>query len=176
MPLFIRSEAVFDRETERMGPMPEPVDDKTDLVLVRELQRDARQTNRALADKAGLAPSTTLGRVKDLEQRGVLTGYHAHADLASLGRGLQALVFVRLRPKDADVITSFQDRIWSLPETIGIDLITGAEDVIIHLAVADADALQRVILEEISSFPGVYDERTSLLFEQRRKTVIGPID
>lgn len=155
--------------------MNEAIQNPTDLILVRELQRDARQTNRALAEKAGLAPSTSLGRVRDLEERGVFTGFHAHADLAALGRGLQALVFVRLRPKDNEIINSFMTHIWELPETIGIDLITGAEDVIIHLAVADADALQRVILDQISSFPGVFDERTSLLFEQRRKTVIEPI-
>ncbi len=155
--------------------MSKKLKDPADLALVAELQRNARQTNRALADAAGLAPSTTLARVRDLEQRGVLTGYHGHVDLQALGRPLQALVFVRLRPKDEEIIRSFQDHMWSLPETIGLDLITGDEDVIIHLAVADAEALQRVILTEISSFPGVFDERTSLLFEQRRKRVIGPV-
>ena len=129
--------------------MPEPLQAEADLVLVAELQRDARQTNRSLAKKAGLAPSTTLSRVRDLEQRGVLKGYHANVDLISLGRSLQAMVFVRLQPK--------------------------SEDAIIHLAVADAESLQRVIINEISSFPGVFDERTSLLFEHRRKDVIAPL-
>jgi DNA-binding Lrp family transcriptional regulator len=149
---------------------------RADLVLVAELQRDARQTNRALAKKAGLAPSTTLNRVRDLEERGVIGGYHADVDLGALGRGLQALVFVRLQPKSNDVIDAFLEHMWSLPETIAIHLITGIEDAVIQLAVADADALQNVILREISSFPGVFDERTSLLFEHRQKSVIEPID
>ncbi len=156
--------------------MAEPVTNPTDLLLIKELQHDARQTNRALAAKAGLAPSTTLARVRDLEQRKVLTGYHGHVDLSALGRGLEALVFVRLQPKNDDIIRSFLEHMWAKPETVAIDLITGAEDVIIHLAVADADALQRVILNDISSFPGVFDERTSLLFEHRRKSVIEPIE
>lgn len=155
--------------------MPEPLHAEADLVLVAELQRDARQTNRSLAKKAGLAPSTTLNRVRDLEQRGVLKGYHAHVDLAALGRSLQAMVFVRLQPKSDDVIDGFLDHMWGLPETIAVHLITGVEDAIIHLAVADAESLQRVIINEISSFPGVFDERTSLLFEHRRKDVITPL-
>ena len=106
----------------------------------------------------------------------MLTGYHGHVDLSALGRGLEALVFVRLQPKNDDIIRSFLEHMWAKPETVAIDLITGAEDVIIHLAVADADALQRVILNDISSFPGVFDERTSLLFEHRRKSVIEPIE
>ena len=156
--------------------MTDVLSNQTDLILVRELQRDARQTNRALAQAAELAPSTSLGRVRDLEERGVFTGFHAQVDLAALGRGLQALVFVRLQPKSDEIISRFSDHVWNLPETIGLDLITGQEDLIIHLAVADAQSLQRIILNEISSFPGVFDERTSLLFEHRRKAVIEPID
>lgn len=155
--------------------MAELITNQTDLTLVRELQRDARQTNRSLAEKTGLAPSTSLARVRDLEQRGVLSGFHGQVDLGALGRGLQALVFVRLRPKNDETINRFLDHMWNKPETIALSLIAGAEDVIIHLAVADADSLQRVILNDISSFAGVYDERTSLLFSHRRKTVIEPI-
>ncbi len=167
-------------KTERhAGPStPEPVGairSDADRVLLAELQRDARQTNRALARTAELAPSTTLARVRELEQRGAISGYHARVDLSALGRSLQALVFVRLQPKSDDIIAGFLDHVWALPETIAVSLITGIEDVVIHLAVGDAAALQSVLLNEISSFPGVFDERTSLLFEQRRKTVIDPL-
>lgn len=148
--------------------------DRLDAQLLGELQRDARQTNRRLADTVGLAPSTTLNRVRELEQRGVITGYHAEVDLGRLGRLLQALVFVRLQPKTADIVERFIDHVWSLPETMGIDLITGVEDVVIHLAVADAEALQTVILDQISSFPEVFDERSSLLFARRRRHVVTP--
>ncbi len=160
---------------ERAAAQPNVRDD-ADRVLVSELQRDARQTNRSLANAAVLAPSTTLARVRELEQRGVVTGYHAAVDLAALGRPLQAMVFVRLQPKSDDIIDGFLNHVWSLAETIAVHLITGIEDVVIHLAVRDAANLQSVILNEISSFPGVFDERTSLLFEHRRKTVIDPLD
>lgn len=155
--------------------MNRPKPDEIDLLLLHELQADARQTNRALAAKVGLAPSTTLNRVRELERSRVIGGYHADVDLAALGRGLQALVFVRLQPKSDDIIAGFLDHMWTLPETIGVHLITGIEDAVIHLALADAEALQSVILNQISSFPGVFDERTSLLFEHRRKRVVDPI-
>ena len=155
--------------------MTAPHVDPIDAQLLEELQRDARQTNRALANKVGLAASTTLNRVRELEQRGVVTGYHADVDLGALGRHLQALVFVRLQPKSADIVQRFVEHVWSLPETMAIDLISGVEDLVIHLAVADADALQSIVLSEISSFPEVFDERSSLLFERRRRQVITPI-
>ncbi len=42
------------------------------------------------------------------------------------------------------------------------------------LAVSDAERLRQVVITQISSFPEVFDERTSLLFEHRRKAVIEP--
>ncbi len=156
--------------------MVERLRSDADYVLTSELQRNARQTNRALAQKAGLAPSTTLARVRDLESSGVVRGYHAEIDLAALGRPIQALVFVRLQPKTDELVNAFMEAVWELPEVIGLDLISGIEDAVIHVAVPDVEALNRVVLSQISSRPGVFDERTSLLFGHRRKTVIEPLD
>jgi len=43
--------------------------DALDRALLRELQNDARQTNRDLAAKTGVSPSTSLERVKLLRER-----------------------------------------------------------------------------------------------------------
>jgi DNA-binding Lrp family transcriptional regulator len=51
--------------------------DDIDSAIVRELQRDARQTNRELARTLGVAPSTCLERVRALRARGVITGFKA---------------------------------------------------------------------------------------------------
>ncbi len=154
--------------------VPDKLDD-ADLTILSELQRDARQTNRSLAATADLAPSTTLSRVRELERRDIITGYHAEVNLPALDRGLQALIFVRLQPKSHDLIESFLDYVWSLPEVIAIDLISGLEDAVIYVAVKDAAALQHLVINQISNYPGVFDERTSLLFEHKRKQVIGPL-
>ena len=151
------------------------VSDASDLAILAALQQDARQTNRSLARAAGLAPSTTLNRVRELEGRGVITGYHADVDLGSIGRDLQALVFVRLQPKNDETVSRFVDHIWAMPEAIAVHLITGVEDVIVHVAVADTEALQSAVLNRISNFPGVVDERTSLVFQHLRKPVIEPL-
>src|SRR5713226_5342543 len=60
--------------------------DDIDRRIVHELARDARLPNNALADRVGIAPSTCLGRVRALRDRGVIRGYHADVDPAALGR------------------------------------------------------------------------------------------
>lgn len=154
--------------------MQDPVRDAVDLEVIRRLQEDGRTTNRALAEGADLAPSTMLNRVSDLEATASILGYHARVSLPSLGRPLEALVFVRLRPKSEEIISRFVEHVWELPDCIGLHLVTGDDDAVLHLAVSDAERLRHVVITQISSFPEVFDERTSLLFEHRRKTVIEP--
>ena len=140
--------------------------------LVSALQANARSTNRQLSEVVGLAPSSTLQRVRDLEERGIVTGYHAAIDLEALNRSVQAMVFVRLSPADGPTVDSFFDTVSALPETIAVSLISGAEDAVVHVAVPDVARLRAVVLDKISSLDCVAEERTSLVFEHRRSAVI----
>jgi DNA-binding Lrp family transcriptional regulator len=144
----------------------------SDRRILLELQSNARQTNKALAAAAGLAQSTTLERVRDLERRGVVRGYHAEVALGALGRDLEAMVTLRIQPKTADRIDSLVGALEALPETLAVYLLSGADDVLVHLAVADADHLRDVVLSRIATLDGVTDERTSLVFEHRRRHVV----
>src|ERR671927_263785 len=92
------------RRSSKPAPLPPsranivrpPLDD-IDRRLVRELAIDARIPNNALAKRVGIAPSTCLGRVRSLRERGVIRGYHADVDPAALGRPIQAMIAVRLQ-------------------------------------------------------------------------------
>lgn len=148
---------------------------RNETAILAELQSDARQTNRSLAQKVGLAASTALDRTRDLERRGVITGYHADVDLRALGRTLQAFVSVRVNPKNEAVVDRIVGHLWDLPETIGIFLVSGGDDLLVQLAVRDTDHLRTLVLAEIASLDGVADETTSLIFEHRRKTVVEPL-
>src|ERR1700756_3121592 len=84
--------------------------DDIDRHIVRELARDARMANNALAERVGIAPSTCLGRVRSLRERGVIRGYHADVDQAALGRPLQAMIAVRLQSHARGHIRGFVAR------------------------------------------------------------------
>lgn len=148
--------------------------DEIDRQILLALQADARQTNRALSQRVGVAPSTSLQRVRDLERRGTITGYGADIDLAALGLSVQAMVAVRLRPKTNEVVHGFVEAVWRLPETLSVTQLTGIDDVLVHLVVPTVDQLRSLVLDRIARAPGVVDERTSLVFDHRRRRVIDP--
>jgi DNA-binding Lrp family transcriptional regulator len=151
--------------------------DEVDEVLVSRLARDARTTNAELAHDAGVAASTAHARVRALESRGVLRGYHASIDQAVLGRGLQAIIGVTLRPgQRQESLTDFTTHVRRLPQVIQVFFLGGVDDFLVHVAVADSSELRRFVVDHISEQSTVASTRTSVIFSYQRNAVIPSFD
>lgn len=140
--------------------------DPVDLEILRLLQNDARTTYRDLAAAVGVAPSTCLDRVTRLRRGGVILGHELRLDPAKLGRGLQALLSVQVRPHRRELVGPFVERIRSLPEALSLFHLTGPEDYLVHVAVPDAGALQRLVLDEFTARREVARVETRLVFQR----------
>jgi DNA-binding Lrp family transcriptional regulator len=146
--------------------------DDIDRHIVRELARDARIANNALAERVGIAPSTCLGRVRSLRERGVIRGYHADVDPAALGRPLQAMIAVRLQSHARGRIRGFVAEVAGLPEVLNVFFLAGKDDFLLHVAAASTSAL-RDFVETLSSNGDVSYTETSLIFEHIRADAAG---
>lgn len=146
--------------------------DAVDSALLRELQHNARRTNRELAEAVHVSPSTSLERVRGLQARGVIQGYRAEVALESIGRPLQALIAVRIRPPSRDRIEAFRDWVSGLPETVGLFVVSGTDDFLIHLGVRDPQHLYSFVIDRLTERPEVADVSTSLVYEHIRKPVL----
>src|SRR3954464_2309827 len=85
--------------------------DDVDRRILLTLHRDARMPNSALADAAGIAPSTCHGRVRRLHDLGVIRGYYADIDPAAIGLSLQAKRVVSLQANARSKIRNFIQQI-----------------------------------------------------------------
>jgi DNA-binding Lrp family transcriptional regulator len=139
--------------------------DRFDLAIVAAMQRNARISNKRLAEKVGLAPSTCLERVRRLVSIGVLRGFHADVDLGFLGLGLQALIGVRMSEHSRELVDSFRGYVSTLPDVLAIYHVAGADDFLVHVAVRDADHLRDLALDAFTTRPEVDRIETRLIFE-----------
>ncbi|TRW88007.1 Lrp/AsnC family transcriptional regulator [Mycolicibacterium sp. 018/SC-01/001] len=149
--------------------------DEWDSAIVAALQADGRRSNRDLAAHIGLSPSATLERVRALRERGVLGDAHYTVNLPAVGRPVQAMITVRLRPQSRQVIHGFRDFVRQLPETLQVFVTTGAEDLIIHVAVASTDALRDFVLDSLTGRREVAGVRSEVVFEHVRNHVVTPV-
>lgn len=150
----------------------DPVD-RTDREILAHLQHDARISNKDLAAKVGLAPSSCLARVRRLERIGALLGYHAEVDPRVYGVTLEALISVRLEKHARPAIASFERHLHTLPEVRDWSHLAGANDYQVHVAVRDAEHLRELVLAAFSSRPEVAHLETALIFSHRRNPAFG---
>jgi DNA-binding Lrp family transcriptional regulator len=149
--------------------------DSIDYVLLAALQDDARQTNRELAATAHISPSTSSQRIQTLRRAGVIRGYHAAIDPGALGRQVQALTAVTIRPPSRRNHDNFRSWATGLPEVMSVFAIAGRDDYLLHLAVADTDGLYAFIVDRLTERPEVADFHTSVVYEHIRQPVLLPL-
>ncbi|MGY1410870.1 MULTISPECIES: Lrp/AsnC family transcriptional regulator [unclassified Luteimonas] len=137
--------------------------DRTDLMLLAELQRAGRQTNAELAERVHLSASACLRRVQRLEREGVIAGYRAELDGERLGLGLQAFVRVHLARHDAASIAAFAAHVNEWPEVIACHALTGEMDYLVHVAVGDLEHFSRFLLDKLLAQAGVADVNSSFV-------------
>ena len=119
--------------------------DAVDRALLGELQKDARQTNKALAKKVGVAPSTCLERVRELRARGVITGFGAEVNPAAVGRPMEAIMSIQQGSAQRQATEKLLEHTAALPETVRVMALTGTTDFIVHVAVRDVAHLRDLV-------------------------------
>jgi DNA-binding Lrp family transcriptional regulator len=153
----------------------EPELDRVDEQILGIVRRAARTPNSEIAAAVGIAQSTAHARLRALEARGVVAGYEAVVDQRELGRSIQALIGVTLRPGARQShITTFAEDTRALPEVTQMFFVGGLDDFIIHIAVEDSSALRRFVVDHLSGHASVASTRTSIIFEYSRNGVTAP--
>ena len=146
--------------------------DRTDFEILAALQKDGRISNKVLAHKVNLAPSSCHERVKKLLTEGVVRGFHADLDPAKLGIGLQALVTVKLSTSSTSLFQALKRDVVTMDEYVALYLVSGANDLLIHVAVRNANHLRDFVLERIASRDDVQHCETLLIFEADRSNTL----
>ncbi|MFI7579524.1 Lrp/AsnC ligand binding domain-containing protein [Kocuria kalidii] len=155
------------RPTRSAPQDPRPRDELDDLDrrLLALLRDNSRMTNQALSEALGVAPSTCLARMKGLQRSGVIRRFTVDVDPRALGRTIEALISVRLRPGARHLMSAFGEGLKSVPEVSQFFFLAGSDDFLIHVTARDTDHIRQFVLEHLSSNQAVAATQTSLVFE-----------
>ena len=141
-----------------------PLDD-IDRLLIDLLTKDGRMPNNALAERAGIAASTCFNRVRNLMAIGAIRGVRADVDPAWLGRPIQAMIAVKLQSSARSTIADFSAAMVDQPAVLNVYFVSGSDDFLVHVAVADTEELRDFIADELSTRQHVAGTETRLIFD-----------
>jgi len=147
----------------------------SDRRLLRALQAEARSTNQALAETAGLSTSACWRRVRALEEAGVIKGYEALLDAEAAGLGFSAVVQVTLERHEQRQVKDFIAAVALRPEVLECYATTGEADYHLKIVCADKEAYNRFQESFLFTQPGVSQVRTNLILKEIKQTTRLPI-
>ena len=137
--------------------------DAVDRKILSELQNDGRMTNVDLAGKVGISAPPCLRRVRTLEEKGYINGYHADVNSRELGFEVQVFAMVGLHSQAETDLASFEAkcRNWSLVREC--HMLNGEIDFILKCVAPDLSTFQSFLTGHLTSAENVASVKTSLV-------------
>jgi len=149
--------------------------DETDLRILDVLQRDGRVSNQELADEVGLSPSPCLRRRRILENDGVVGKYVALLNPAAVGRGLQAIVEVRLDHQTTASVERFEKEVLKYPQVLECYLVAGDWDYILRVVARDLEEFREFCVNSLAKIGGVGNVKSNISMKQVKYSTAIPL-
>lgn len=138
--------------------------DAVDRALLEALREDARAPWAQLARLVGLSAPSVQERVRRLEERGVITGYHAAVAPEALGYGVSALVGVY--QSDSAETEDVARRLRDVPAVEDCWYVAGDQEFVVKVRAADVASLEHVV-SALRRIRGVARTRTTVVLRTR---------
>lgn len=138
--------------------------DAIDRKILAILQHDGRITLTDLAQQVQLSVSRCQRRFRDLEQKGVIRGYHAEIEPEKAGFDFEVVGFVTIT--SPAVLAEFDAAIEAIPEIIEAQRLFGVPDYVLRIVTVDREAYQRLYDERLSRLPGLRSLRSTIVMKQ----------
>lgn len=135
--------------------------DELDLMLARELELDARQSNRTLSRKLAISEATVKRRLQKLLGEGVIT-IAAFTDQLSLGFKTGVFMGLKISPGKVDEVA---ECLRPFSRVQRIILTTGCYDIIISTLFHNPREVGDFIDEDLSCIPNLVISEKIMFFE-----------
>ena len=150
--------------------------DSIDRKILAELQADGRMTNVELARRVGISAPPCLRRVRTLEEKGYIKGYHADVNAKELGFEVQVFANVGLASQAESDLSAFEAKCKSWPLVRECHMLNGEVDFILKCVAPDLSSFQTFLTGELLSTPNVASVKTSLVIRGEKDEPGVPFD
>lgn len=147
--------------------------DEIDIQILKHLQQNGRAQRNTIAEIVKLSIPSVSERMRKLEERGLISGYHAVLDSRRFGFDLTAFMFVEVDGSNNYPI--FVERIIQEPEVLECHSITGEGSHVLKVRTRDTDSFEK-FLSKVQSWDGVKRTRSHIVLSSFKETRDLPIE
>lgn len=140
--------------------------DRTDLKILRQLQRDGRLTNAELAGRVNASAATCHRRTQRLFDDGFIEEVRAIVSPPKVNRGALVVVGVVLDRSTPDSFREFEEAVKQLSFVLDCHLVAGDFDYFLKIRVSGMGDFNRMHGEKLIGLPGVRQTRTFFVMKE----------
>ncbi|MBQ2566553.1 MAG: Lrp/AsnC family transcriptional regulator [Bacteroidales bacterium] len=144
----------------------EPKLDRTDILILKVLQENARITNKELALKVHLSPSPVFERLRRLETGGYIRKYSAILDADKLGQGFVVFCSVKLRQMNTMIAHDFVEKIQEIPEVTECYNISGEFDYLLKIHAPDMKYYNHFLINVLGQIESLGSIQSSFVMNE----------
>ena len=149
--------------------------DKLDRKILSVLQADSRASLQEIGAAVGLSPSPCWGRIKKMEEAGVITGYTVRLNPLALGLAETVLVMVTLDSHSDNTLEKFGQVLATIPEIVEAHLVSGEYDYLLRIVVKDTRDYEHLLREKLYKIMGIRHSQSSFVLRTLKSADL-PLD
>jgi DNA-binding Lrp family transcriptional regulator len=127
--------------------------DKTDLEILKMLQKDSNRTTKSIAAHLDMSTSPVFERIRKLEKEGYIKKYVAVLDNKKIGLKLTVFIGITLQGHTRSYLEKFVKEINNFPEVVECHRVSGNFDYLLKLVVEDIEAYETFIITKLTLLP-----------------------
>jgi Lrp/AsnC family leucine-responsive transcriptional regulator len=147
--------------------------DEIDISILNHLQDNGRAQRNKIAEMVNLSVPSVSERMKKLEERGLIEGYHAVLSARKFNFDISAFLFVQI--DGSENYPSFVEKVQDEPEILECHSITGEGSHLLKVRTKNTASFEQ-LLSRIQSWPGVDKTRSNLVLSSFKETRKLPIE
>ena len=142
--------------------------DEIDISILNHLQENGRAQRNKIAELVGLSVPSVSERMKKLEERGLIQGYHAILNSKDFNFDITAFLFVQV--DGSENYPEFVQKVSTEPEVLECHSITGDGSHLLKVRTKNTSSFER-LLSKIQSWKGVDKTRSNLVLSSFKETL-----
>lgn len=138
---------------------------EVEVVILEQLQRDARLSSADLAEQLHLSNTPVWRRIKKMQESGLIDGYHAHLNAQKLGFGIESFLSISVHTHDERNIQEFTAAVAAVDEIVSCHMVSGNGDFLLRVVATDMNAYADFISRVAGKLPGVREIQSSFVLK-----------
>lgn len=145
--------------------------DAIDQTLIQLLQKDAKQSTKALASQVNLSTTAVYERIKNLERNKVIERYSIQVNPEKVDKEFLSFCMIQLTKHSQQYLLEFESKIQTLSEVLECFHVSGTYDYLLKIRVKNIAEYRTFMVNKLTDIPHIANTQSAFSINEVKSQV-----